>query len=61
MPRALQGQYEVIARLTIVHRKLIIFARDFLQAAFNPRHSKITILCAKPHSLNDFHTAMLTD
>ena len=61
MPRAFHGQYEVIARFTIVRRQLVIFACDFPQAAFNPLQSKITILCADTSSLNDFHAAMLTD
>ena len=61
MLRALHGKYEVIARLTIVHRQLVIFACDFPQAALNPLQGKITILCANTHSLNDFHAAMLID
>ena len=61
MSRALHGQYEVIARLTVVHRQLVIFACNFPQAVFNPLQSKITILCANTYSLNNFHAAMLTD
>ena len=61
MPRAFHGHNEVPARLAIVNRKLVIFACDFPEAAFDPLQRKISIFCADPRSLNDPHATMLTD
>ena len=61
MPSAFHRHYEIIARLSIIHRQLVIFVCDFPQAALDPLEGNIAIFCADTNSLYDFHNTMLTD
>ena len=61
MSSAFYSHHEIISCFNIIHRQLVIFARDLSQASFDPLEGKLTILCADTISLNDLHVTMLTD